>query len=176
MYERLGFKEVGLISQHQGVVEEIPLCVHLPTGVQLGAASKADLARLVELDHRAFGAPRKALIEQLMNKGEVVVLKHNDQVTGFAVSRAFGRGRVIGPVVASDLELAKALISHGLVQAQQSPNTFVRVDVHEKSGLEPWLSDLNLKSAGGAVAMVKGTVPKRDPMMKSWALVSQSLG
>jgi hypothetical protein len=111
-----------------------------------------------------------------MNKGEVVVLKHNDQVTGFAVSRAFGRGRVIGPVVASDLELAKALISHGLVQAQQSPNTFVRVDVHEKSGLEPWLSDLNLKSAGGAVAMVKGTVPKRDPMMKSWALVSQSLG
>ena len=57
---------------------------------------------------------RQALIEALFTHAEAtVVLDHDGSAAcGFALLRRFGRGHVIGPVVAHDADGAKALIAH----------------------------------------------------------------
>jgi len=61
-----------------------------------------DLAPLVELDAAACGAPRESLIAALMENGEAIVHDDAGEMVGFAFYRRFGRGHVIGPVVARD--------------------------------------------------------------------------
>lgn len=174
VYEKFGFRALGRIAQHQGLV--MPPEVKLPEGSCVVAATPEDAPGILNLDLRAKGASRKSLIDQLMRKGEVLVLKQDQLLTGFVVVRDFGRGKVLGPVVAPDLEAAKALIARGLALVAQSKNSFARLDVPVGSGLEDWLISLNLKHVGGGVVMVKGALPKTDASMKAWSLVSQSLG
>lgn len=176
LYQKLGFRALGEISQHQGEVLACP-GVELPPGMQLGSAIPADLEALVALDARGAGMPRRAAMEQLLKLGEAVVLRQGDQPVGFAVRRPFGRGLVVGPVAAGSLAEAKALIAHWLrASVQEFGKPFVRLDVHAGSGLEGWLAGLNLRHVGGAVAMVRGAPPERGPGAGGWALISQSLG
>ncbi|WP_141105015.1 hypothetical protein [Rhizobium sp. R339] len=56
--------------------------------------------------------PQRSDLIYLTKAGELVVVRHNGKVTGFAFLRAFGRGEIIGPVVATKLEDAKALASY----------------------------------------------------------------
>jgi hypothetical protein len=175
MYEKFGFRALGHIAQHQGLVAQVPE-VNVPDGASVSVATQNDASDVLSLDLRAKGASRKPLIEQLMKKGDVLVLKQDQQLTGFVVVRDFGRGKVLGPVVAPNLDAAKALIARGLAFVVQSKNPFARLDVPAGSGLENWLLSLNLKHVGGGVVMVKGELPKTDSSMKAWALVSQSLG
>jgi hypothetical protein len=176
LYQKLGFRTVGEISQHQGEVRACP-AVELPPGTQLGPAVPADLEALVALDARGAGMPRGEAMEQLLKLGEAVVLRRDDRPVGFAVRRPFGRGLVVGPVAADSLAEAKALIGHWLrVSVQEHGKPFVRLDVHAGSGLEDWLAGLNLRHVGGGVAMVRGARPQRGHETGGWALISQSLG
>jgi GNAT superfamily N-acetyltransferase len=180
LYEKLGFRVVGEIRQHQGHVQHAP-AVQLAGGEQLRPAGTADLAPLVELDARAAGMQRHAAVEQLLRLGEAAVLSRDGQPIGFAVRRPFGRGLAIGPVVADSQEGAKALIAHWLQVSAAEPRStaqgpFVRIDVHAGSGLEPWLDEHQLLPVGGATAMVRGAEPRRGPQVGGWALISQSLG
>lgn len=176
LYEKLGFQTVGKISQHQGEVLACP-AVEPPPGMQLDSAVSADLEALVALDARGAGMPRREAMAQLLTLGQAVVLRQGDQPVGFAVRRPFGRGLIVGPVVADRLEGAQALIGHWLqASVQEFGKPFVRLDVHAGSGLEDWLAGLNLRHVGGAVAMVRGAQPTRGPDAGGWALISQSLG
>jgi probable F420-dependent oxidoreductase len=53
---------------------------------------------------------------------------------------------------------------------------FMRVDVHARGGLSPWLESLGLPRAGGGTVMVRGRVPERGPAHGGWALVTQAIG
>jgi GNAT superfamily N-acetyltransferase len=172
LYQRLGFEAVGEILRHQGVVQAVP-APRLPAGTQLAMARPGDLDALVALDARGAGMPRRAAIEQLLKQGETVVLRQDDRPVGFAVRRPFGRGLVVGPVVAHSLEGAQALAAHWLHASSQQ---FVRMDISAASGLADWLAACNLRDVERAVVMVRGPLPQREPGVVSVALISQSLG
>ncbi len=172
LYERLGFVTTGEVRQHQGKASPAPL-VGLDPGVRLRPSSKRDITRLTALDAAACGMPRKALMARLLDTGTTVALDHDGDAKGFAVLRRFGRGQVIGPVVAPDAGGAQALIAHWV---SHCAGKFVRIDVDFASGLTEWLETLGLQRAGNPAAMVRGPALVKSTDARQFALVSQALG
>lgn len=174
LYERLGFRAVGSVRQHQGLPLPAPL-VALDSGWRLRPAGASDRATLAALDHRARGMPRHALMAELLATADAsVVLDQNDQPRGFALLRRFGRGHVIGPVVAPDMAGARALIAH---LAGQNAGRFTRIDIDAASGLMNFLEDLGMKRVDAPTTMWRGTQDEHEvgsPLLVS--LVTQALG
>ncbi|RUX25810.1 GNAT family N-acetyltransferase [Mesorhizobium sp. M7A.F.Ca.US.011.01.1.1] len=167
LYEKLGFVPSGTILQHQGSVAKLGA----PDGVE--AAGAADLPQIKALDRDAYGADRAALIDALAERGQFAVIRRNG-IEAYAAIRPFGRGEVIGPVIAGSIEEAKALI--GFFAASR-PGAFLRVDTGSGSGIAGWLEDIGLAHVGGGVAMdrpPKSVAEQARP--KVYALANQALG
>ncbi|HEX2010843.1 MAG TPA: GNAT family N-acetyltransferase, partial [Roseateles sp.] len=172
LYERLGFVRTGEVRQHQGTALPAPL-VALGEGWRLRPADHNDAFSLIQLDARGRGMPREQLIRELLAHADTVVLDHEGEAKGFAMLRRFGRGLIIGPVVAPDTEGAKALIAH---LAGLSAGKFVRIDVDFDAGLTEWLETLGLQRVDAPTEMVCGTPPARSADARGYALVTQALG
>lgn len=173
LYERLGFVRVGEVRQHQGVALPAPL-VALDAGWRLRPATEADLPALRTLDAAARGMPRDALVDELFRDADAtVVLDQDGGARGFAMLRRFGRGHVIGPVVAPGSDGAKALIAH---LAGLNAGRFTRIDIDFDSGLAEWLESLGLLRVDAPTVMVRGAPLRRDADAKLYALVTQALG
>ncbi|KPH07447.1 N-acetyltransferase (plasmid) [Rhizobium acidisoli] len=167
LYEKLGFRQTGRILQHQGIAAECDA----PTATS--AAATTDFSAITELDRQALGANRADLIAYLAKVGELAVLRRNGRVAGFAVLRSFGRGEVIGPVIAGNVEDAKALVTHFIALR---PGVFLRVDTTAAAGLSDWLAEQGFAHVGGGIAMMKPTIPAADSVATIFALASQALG
>jgi hypothetical protein len=106
--------------------------------------------------------------------GQVAVVREGGSISGFAILRDFGRGKVVGPVVCADTETAKSLISFSM---GSETDTFIRIDLPEESGLYEWLSDLGLEHVGEHVRMtLNPREPEKQNAVKTFALASQALG
>jgi GNAT superfamily N-acetyltransferase len=172
VYERMGFAITGEVRQHQGVAS--PSQVVAPAeGWRIRPLGRNDAKRLIALDARACGMPRDAMIKQLLAQAETVVLARDGDAEGFATIRRFGKGHAIGPVVAPDLDNAKALIAYW---CSRYAGKFVRIDVDAASGLPEWLEAQGLPRAGSVTTMVHGGPLQHGPAVGGWALVTQSLG
>lgn len=173
LYERLGFVRTGEIRQHQGVAQPAPL-IALPEGWRLRPVGQNEAQALHRLDEGARGMPRSALIDGLLAQAEAcVVLDHDGTQKGFAILRRFGRGHVIGPVIAPDAEGAKALIAH---LAGTNAGRFTRIDIDFDSGLAEWLESFGLLRVDAATTMVRGAPlahPEGAPRL--FAIVSQAI-
>ncbi|NYZ12275.1 GNAT family N-acetyltransferase [Azospirillum sp. RWY-5-1] len=169
LYERLGFRETGRVLQHQGVCRPLP--APLPTDVTPAAAE--DRTAIAGLDRLAVGADRGELIDRFAEVGRFLVLRTDGAVTGFAALRDFGRGRVIGPVVAPDLDAAKRLMAPFMTECA---GTFLRVDTTAATGLAPWLAECGLDHVGGGVAMQRPVVTPLATPVSTFALASQAFG
>jgi ribosomal protein S18 acetylase RimI-like enzyme len=174
LYERLGFVRIGEVRQHQGTALPTPP-IALDAGWRLRPASESDLPVLRTLDAGARGMPRDTLIEELFRDAEsTVVLDHDGSACGFAMLRRFGRGHVIGPVVASDADGAKALIAH---LSGQNAGRFTRIDIDFDSGLAEWVESLGLLRVDAVTTMVRGAPPAtRAAGPRLYALVMQAFG
>nr|WP_305123246.1 GNAT family N-acetyltransferase [Roseomonas sp. GC11] len=172
LYVKLGFEVVGAVHQHQGAAFSVGL-VPLAAGERLRPLGRSDLELVRGLDAAATGLDRAALLEALLGVAEGVVLERGGQPVGFSLLRRFGRGHVIGPVVAPDLAAAQALVAHWLgVRSGQ----FLRIDVPAESGLSPWLQEMGLAQVDNARAMRRGPAPVPRGDVARFALVSQALG
>jgi ribosomal protein S18 acetylase RimI-like enzyme len=172
VYERMGFAMTGEIRQHQGTAVPAPL-VALAEGDRLRPLGRNDTEHLIALDARAAGMPREAMLRQLLAQGETVVLARGGEAVGFSVARRFGRGYVIGPVVAPDFDSARALIGHW---CSCYAGKFLRIDVDAASGLPEWLEAQGLPRVGSVTAMVRGAPVARGAACGLWALVTQAMG
>jgi predicted N-acetyltransferase YhbS len=172
LYERLGFVPTGGVSQHQGSVFLAKLMALAP-GERIRPLGSSDSARLSALAARAAGLPRATVLATLMESAECVVIDRDDDIIGCAVLRRFGLGYAIGPVIAPDIERAKALIGHWI---GTYAGAFVRIDVHADSGLGPWLDEQGLLQVGSAITMVRGAAPLADATLRQFAIISQALG
>ncbi len=173
LYVRLGFRNWGGgVIQYHGHVGAVP--APEPTlGKRLRPGSPADLAMLERLDREATGLERGPVLAALLQCGECIVLEQAGQPVGFSILRAFGRGKVVGPVVAAGETDAHALIAcwlHG--RAGQ----FIRVDLPLGSGLGDRLVQHGLAPAGDVTAMVRGDLPVASGPARLHALVTQALG
>lgn len=168
LYEKLGFVATGTIRQHQGQVRPVVR----PEGVEDMQAGDVDAIRA--LDREAYNADRSALLDALLARGQFAVVRKGDAIEAWAAIRPFGRGEVIGPVIAPDATTACALIAYF---ASSREGSFLRVDTGSETGIAPWLSELGLAHVGGGVTMRRPLIEDAgEPQHKIFALVSQALG
>lgn len=171
LYEQLGFVAFGRVHQHQATLATSPPEVDGTDAVTdlPGGATSALLA----LDRAASGMDRSRLLEALLAAGQFVVSGPPGRPDGYACVRRWGRGRVLGPVIAADERAARALITAAL---RRQVGEFVRIDVTEESGLSPWLESLGLPCVDRVTSMARGARPVVSPQATLFALASQSLG
>lgn len=172
LYEKLGFKAVDAVEQHQGIAPQLPP-VALARGERLRPVVASDVAALVALARRASGISRARVIPRLLEVGRGIALTRGDEVLGFALRRRFGQGLVVGPVVAPDAARARALVSHWIAM---HTGEFVRIDVTVSGGLGGWLDEVGLPNVGTVYTMVKGSPPAGEGGLHVYALVNQALG
>ncbi|HTQ83780.1 MAG TPA: GNAT family N-acetyltransferase [Pseudolabrys sp.] len=169
LYRKLGFREVATIRQHQGLVLPIEAAGHVTW-------TTADFtAEIAALDRRATGMDRGALLEALQQVALFAVIRLPGGIAGYAAIRRFGRGEVIGPVVARDAGDARHLVSFLL---SERTGAFIRVDTPRELGLGDWLTGLGLKDVGGGIAMRRSDAStlNDDDGVRVYALASQALG
>jgi hypothetical protein len=163
LYAALGFAAAGEVHQYQGSWRG-----RAPCHAGLRPATAADLPALAALDAAAFGAPRPRSLSAALAGGTAVM---REDGAGFAIARRFGRGFVIGPVVAPDEPAAIAL-----VEALARPGAFLRLDIPAAAAaLAGALSAQGLAKVDIVVAMTRGAwraagTPRR------FALIAQALG
>jgi GNAT superfamily N-acetyltransferase len=168
LYESLGFRAIGTLHQHQGLLA----AATAPAGLRPRPATAADIPAIVALANRGTGMVRDELLKHLIGVAEGAVLEQDGEVTGFSLIRPFGRGHVIGPVVAADAACAQALIA---TWSDAYAGTFVRVDVTGSSGLGEWLAQAGLTQVDTAVTMGRQGEPPQDATVRQFAIVSQAL-
>ena len=168
LYEKLGFVATGKIVQHQGLAPSVDAPAHVSWG------EDCDHARLVVLDRAAFGHDRSALMGSLRERAKFAVVRDEGDVQAFAAIRRFGRGLVIGPVVARKLHEARCLIDFLLAD---SAGEFVRIDTDESTDLGEWLTRRGLAHVGGGITMRRTADEPNDETTphRTYALVSQAL-
>ena len=169
LYRRRGFQTVGEIHQHQGflALEDNRLAQNIRP------AAPSELETVVRLDEAASGRPRGELLAALAGEARFVVLEQAGELKGYAASRPFGRGYVVGPVIAPDADQARALIA---AAAADLSGAFVRLDTSSELGLGPWLAAQGMAQVSTAMTMVRGAPPAPRGQACIFALASQSLG
>jgi GNAT superfamily N-acetyltransferase len=170
LYARRGFASIGMLHQHHGIPSQRRNM--LPPG-DVRTMVPSDLGAIVGLDHEATGWTRSEMLNRLIEVGDGYVLLRDGIPRGYAISRLFGRGHVIGPVVAESPTDARALIEAALAPLG---SVFVRVDTSATSQLGEWLEGIGLQQVGDATTMILGTqMPSTGPA-RMFAHANQSFG
>ena len=170
LYQRRGFVPVGVIHQHQGIPRERH---EAPPPCFVRAMAPSDFEAIVSLDQEATGWTRREMLNRLMVVGDGYVLMRDGIPRGYAISRLFGHGHVIGPVVAKSRTDARALIEAALAHLGR---VFVRIDTSTAAQLGEWLEGIGLPKVGDATTMVLGTKMPSSGPARMFALANQSFG
>lgn len=172
LYEKLGFRASHEIGQHQGHLRQDTTISAAMRGIEW--ARPEDFAAISALDRQALGLDRRTLLHLLAETAQVATLREGGRIAGFGALRPFGRGEVIGPVIAENETQAQAILSF-LMNARSG--TFLRVDTPVPAGLSSWLAACGLAHVGGGIAMRRNATGRRPPgPAKPFALASQALG
>ena len=173
LYERAGFRAAGIVRQYRGNVVSMP-CTEPDLQGLIRPSEPRHHDALVALDEAATGMPRRDVLSALLDQAAGAVLERHGEIAGFACFRRFGRGHVIGPVVASDEADAGALIRHWFLT---NPGLFVRIDMPiGDRECWTWLPEAGLNPAGEVTTMVRGAAPKRSSRARTFGLINQAMG
>ncbi|MDE5444227.1 GNAT family N-acetyltransferase [Bradyrhizobium sp. CSA207] len=179
LYLSLGFRNERTVFQRQGEAEHSGELTRPPEGAELRRLGERDLAAIAKLDAQAFGASRLALLAALLPQSVGFGLYRRGRLEAFALCRPFGRGHVVGPVVAShDKDAIVVIAPH--VAAHEGE--FLRLDTHLADGeFCSFLASSGLAFFDSVTTMSLGG-EFRDPNVRSgrqpvtYALASQALG
>jgi GNAT superfamily N-acetyltransferase len=179
LYLSLDFHPGKTVFQCQGEARGPHTMSDVPAGAELRGLEQADLAAMDQLDAEAFGASRSALLSALCRESVGVGLFRRGRLDAFALCRRFGRGHVVGPVVAScDGDAVTVVAPH----IARHGGRFLRLDSHlaegefgtflSQSGL-PVFDTVLTMSIGGDFADLNRQSGGRPV---TYALASQALG
>ena len=172
LYRSLGFEPIGRIFQHQGKALPPSDPVAAPPG--LHPVFPGDLDALVALDSSAYGADRRPALTALLPVSAGTLMEREGEVVGFALCRPFGRGHVVGPIVAEDDAMAIALFSQ---HAQAHQGDFLRVDTAQEQGaFGAFLESCGLTIFDTVTPMIRGRAHGPDSAARIYGLVNQALG
>lgn len=179
LYLSLNFTREATVYQCNGEAVAPPE-LDAPAGSVRRRLEPGDLDTIVELDKAAFGADRRILLVRLLTCSEGIGLIRGGKMEAFSLCRRFGRGHVIGPVVATNDEDAIAVVHP---HAARHAASFLRLDTREKDGrFSDFLSRCGLPvydtvttmSLGRRWPKVREGDAPRQP--RTYALASQTLG
>src|SRR5688572_10925074 len=112
------------------------------------------------------------MLEALFKIADFRVLECQGRIEGWAAFHRFGRGYVIGPVVATNQEFARSLIATLICE---HGSQFLRIDILASSQLSGWLA-AGLPAVSEVVTMARGPLPVRGRGASVYALANQALG
>ena len=163
LYQRLGFQACSTVRQYQAPLGPMPT---RNDAVWIGADR---IASCSALDRAAYGADRSGLVGALFARGRLAALPDG---SGFAALRPFGRGEVVGPVVAGTLDEAQTLL--GFLFAAHAGG-LMRVDTAVPA-LGQWLEAQGLVCVDTGIEMHRAERPRAPTGCHRFALASQALG
>jgi hypothetical protein len=99
---------------------------------ELRSLSAQKIQEIAALDECAFGTSRQKLLVLLSEGASIRTLSRGGEIVGYSMKREFGRGHVIGPIVASNDCDAIHLTA---VHLKELTGRFARVDTREQTGL-----------------------------------------
>lgn len=169
LYEKLGFVATGRIRQHQGLVKAVAATA------EVSEATHDNLADLIALDKTALGLDRSALMAKLIAEKPFLLLRDQNGLRGFAASRPFGRGYILGPLVARDDEAYRILLNASI---KRHEGEFLRIDLTEAAAGDAALVEAaGLVHVGGGIAMTRPGAEGVDVAGEArvYALASQAL-
>ncbi|MEM7206944.1 MAG: N-acetyltransferase [Pseudomonadota bacterium] len=163
------FQTVRPVFHHNGLAETNSRV--LPRVAQM---QTADFEAIEQLDAVAMGFNRRRIIPSLLAVSEGTLIRESGDITGFALCRKFGRGRVIGPIVAANEDDAIALIDPFI---KANPGVFFRVDTYQDSGpFRDYLVEAGITLHETATMMVRGSLPSHRGNAITFGLASQAFG
>lgn len=170
LYVSLGFKPLATVNQQNGILGPVPA---FPATAR--AMRPEDRTQIMALDQAALGAPRTRALEAVLEAAEAgTVIERDGQLVGFALIRRFGRGRVIGPLVALDDDDAMALCGPLLAPHQ---GKFLRLDTREPEGaFRRFLTQSGIVEYDTVQRMALETLPEPQGPARTYALISQAFG
>jgi hypothetical protein len=102
------------------------------------------------------------------------VLEKDGRIVGFALCRPFGRGRTVGPIVASD-DATSIALAHPHIAAHAG--TFLRVDTGRPNGaFAQFLDDAGMAAVDTVVTMLRGNQEPQAGPARIYGLANQALG
>lgn len=131
LYRSIGFTPEATVYQCQGEARVADHSARPTNGDELRSITIDDLPAMTALDTAAYGANRGLWLEKLLAVSKGVALLRENKMIAFALSRPFGRGHVIGPVVASCDDDA-ITVTQPHVSTYQG--RFLRLDTRQKDG------------------------------------------
>lgn len=131
LYTSLKFDREKMVYQCQGEAHVQSGPPPVPEGASVRQLGSADIAAVASLDSRAFGVERTALIARLFDHSVGYGLFRGDELVAFSLCRPFGRGHVIGPVVAASEDEAIAIVYPHIAA---HTGHFLRLDTHFGEG------------------------------------------
>ncbi|QHO72358.1 GNAT family N-acetyltransferase [Bradyrhizobium sp. CCBAU 051011] len=130
LYLSLGFRKEAVVYQWQGEVVLPSPPVPVLDG-ELKPLPAENVDEIAALDERAFGTNRQKLLALLSDGASIFVLSRGGETVGYSMKREFGRGHVIGPIVASnDCDAIHLTAAH----LKELKGRFARVDTRERTG------------------------------------------
>jgi GNAT superfamily N-acetyltransferase len=179
LYRNLGFSIERTVYQCQGeVAEEVRDAG--PVQGRLREIEPGDLPELSALDRLAFPADRKILLKNLLEMSAATALVRDGRIVAFSLCRPFGRGHVVGPVIAENDADAIAVVAPHVARHAGS---FLRIDTRQKEGAFadflgrcglPVYDTVTTMSLGRPYAPLESGNPNGRPMV--YGLASQTLG
>lgn len=131
LYLSLDFQPEKTVYQCQGVARPIRQASGAEARGGVRRLGLQDLSAVVAIDAAGFGVSRAALIGKLLAQSAGYGLFVDGTLCAFALCRPFGRGQVIGPVVAgSDAEAIAVVGPH----VADNTGNFLRLDTHMENG------------------------------------------
>ena len=174
LYRSLGFEPTGRVFQHQGRAHLDAPVGRPADGLALRAIGPGDLADLIRLDADAYGADRSRVIAGLLPLSSGCVAERDGIAVGFSLCRAFGRGHVVGPIVAEDDAMAIALSAPHL---DAHAGTFLRVDTaFEQGPFGAFLEACGLTIFDSVTTMIRGRNHGSAGKARTFGLVNHALG
>lgn len=172
LYLALGFEPIGRIFQHQG--RALAAEAGEDADVTIRDATPEDFEALARLDAAAYGADRSRVIRALLPLSAGTVAERGGKPVGFALCRQFGRGHVVGPIVAEDDAMAIALTRPHVLAHE---GNFLRVDTaFEQTGFGRFLEASGMPIFDTVTPMIRGRSHDRGGAAKTYGLVTQALG
>ncbi len=131
LYKSIGFRQTQIVYQCQGEVGSVPPANPVGAGRELRRLEQGDIEAVIALDAPAFGARRADALLRLFERSTCYGLFEGDRLIAYAMRRRFGRGHVVGPVVAFCDEDAMTVIHPHVVA---NAGRFLRLDTHLERG------------------------------------------
>lgn len=171
LYEQLGFRPLGAAEQRQG--EAVAAAGEAPARGTLRPARPEDLQAICRLDQRASGLDRQVLLGPVLARSSGLLLERGGEPVGFALTRPFGRGQLLGPLVAEDDAAAIALAAP-LIATQAGH--FLRIDTAQTEGpFARFLDRSGLLPVDRLIQMQIGEHPATERSLPSYAFINQAL-